>query len=94
MVSFRGEEMRVHRGFLDAPPEVLTAIVAFVEGRTKKDRRIAQKRIVGFRIDESAYGPARAPRTERTRPEDEPIVARTETAPDGAESTNVNVALL
>lgn len=76
MVSYRGAELRVHRGFLEAPPDIHLAIVAFVQGRTRAERKTAQKRIVSFRIDESAYGPPRQTRVERSRPEDAPIVAR------------------
>jgi hypothetical protein len=69
-VSFGGGELRVHEGYLDAPPEVLRAIIVFVEGRTRAERRDAQRAIVGF--------PIRAPkppaRRERTRPEDQPLV--------------------
>ncbi|MEP6618597.1 MAG: SprT-like domain-containing protein [bacterium] len=46
MVSFGGGELRVHEGYLLAPEVVLRAIVAFVEGRTKADRRAAQRVIV------------------------------------------------
>lgn len=71
MVSFGAGELRVHEGYLDAPPEVLRAIVSFVEGRTQRERRVAQRTIVGF--------PVRTPRPparrERTRPEDEPLAA-------------------
>jgi hypothetical protein len=69
MVSFGGGELRVHEGYLDAPPEVLRAIVVFVEGRTRGERREAQRAIVGF--------PIRAPkppaRRERTSPDDQPL---------------------
>ena len=34
MVSYRGRELRVHEGYLAAPPEVMGAIVTFVSGRT------------------------------------------------------------
>jgi hypothetical protein len=66
MVSFRGRELRVHEGYLRAPVEVHQAIVAFVEGRTRAERRAAQRRIVSFRV-ETPKGPSRR---ERTRPED------------------------
>jgi hypothetical protein len=72
MVSYRGTELRVHRGFLGAPPGVLVAIVAFVQSRTRVDRRAAQRRIVAFPID---TGPSQ-PRRERSRPEDESIAGR------------------
>jgi len=74
MVSYRGSELRVHRGYLDAPPEVHVAIVAFIEGRTRNERKIAQKRIVSYRIDDPT--PERPLRKERTRPEDEPIAEK------------------
>jgi hypothetical protein len=72
MVSFRGPDLRVHEGYLGAPDEVHRAIVAFVEGRTRVERRAAQHKIVAFRVD----APRVAPRRERTRPEDEPLAAR------------------
>src|SRR6185369_10645127 len=71
MVSYRGHELRVHEGYLHAPIEIHEAIVAFVEGRTRADRRRAQSRIVSF-VVETPRGPARR---ERTRPEDEPAAA-------------------
>ncbi len=69
MVSFRGDELRVHAGYLAAPVEIHQAIVAFVEGRTRGDRHDAQRRIITFRVD-TTRGPSRR---ERTRPEDEPL---------------------
>jgi hypothetical protein len=73
MVSFRGEEMRVHRGYLDAPPEVLDAIVRLVEGRTKAIRREAGK----FVVANSPKGISEEPkRRERTHPDDEAWSAR------------------
>jgi hypothetical protein len=71
MVSFGGGELRVHEGYLDAPPDVLRAIVAFVEGRTRAERRDAQRTIVGYPI----RTPKPPARRERTRPEDEPLAA-------------------
>ena len=71
MVSFGAGELRVHEGYLDAPTDVLRAIVVFVEGRTRPERREAQRTIVSY--------PVRAPkppaRRQRTRPEDEPLAA-------------------
>lgn len=72
MVSFRGQELRVHQGFLAAPHDVHLAIVAFVEGRTRAERRVAQRRIVTFGV-ETPRGPSRR---ERTCPDDEPLAAR------------------
>lgn len=72
MVSFRGTQLRVHEGFLSAPPEVHEAIVTFVQGRTRAARRAARRRIVDFPID-VARGPARRL---RTRPQDEALAVR------------------
>ncbi|MDF1501449.1 SprT-like domain-containing protein [Roseisolibacter sp. H3M3-2] len=72
MVSFSAGELRVHEGYLDAPPEVLRAIVGFVCGRTRTDRRRARETILAHQITR----PAAARRPERARPEDEPVVAQ------------------
>jgi SprT-like family len=53
MVSFGGGELRVHEGYLDAPESVLRAIVIFVEGRTRAERRSAQRVIVAYPIRSS-----------------------------------------
>jgi hypothetical protein len=50
MVSFRDAELRVHRGFLDAPDDVLKAIVVFVEGRTRAERQRAKRRLLAYPI--------------------------------------------
>jgi hypothetical protein len=62
MVSFGGGALRVHEGYLSAPESVLCAIVAFVEGRTRAERREAQRAIVSFPI-RSPRPPARRERT-------------------------------
>ena len=67
MVSFGGGELRVHEGYLDAPEHVLRAIVTFVEGRTRAERRAAQRVIVAHPI-RAARPPARR---ERTHPDDD-----------------------
>ena len=75
MVSFRGTDLRVHEGYLEAPLDVHTAIVRFIEGRTRVERRIARRRIVEFGV--ATPGAPEAPmRRERMRPEDEPTAAR------------------
>jgi SprT-like family protein len=72
MVSFRGAELRVHEGYLDAPLDVQVAIVRFIEGRTRAERRVARRRIIDFGVST----PDRPPRRERMRPEDEPLAVR------------------
>ncbi|MDQ6830116.1 MAG: SprT-like domain-containing protein [Gemmatimonadota bacterium] len=72
MVSFTKHELRVHRGYLDAPPEVLRAIVVFVSARTHAERRGAQAVILAFPVHDVARPPVRRP--ERPRPEDPAII--------------------
>jgi hypothetical protein len=72
MVSYRGTKLRVHEGYLGAPADIHRAIVVFVEGRTRTQRREAQKKIVSY-VVQAAHGPARR---ERTLPADEPMAAR------------------
>ena len=72
MVSFGGGELRVHEGYLSAPELVLGAIVAFVEGRTRVERREAQRIIVAFPV----RSPRPASRRERTHPDDTALAAQ------------------
>jgi len=71
MVSFSGGALRVHEGYLTAPPDVLRAIVVFVEGRTRGERRAAQRTIVAHPVTTTLA----ATRRPRTRPEDRALVA-------------------
>lgn len=72
MVSFGGGELRVHEGYLAAPEPVLAAIVAFVEGRTRAERREAQRVIVAYPV----RSPRPASRRERTHPDDTELAAQ------------------
>ncbi|MEO7455368.1 MAG: SprT-like domain-containing protein [Gemmatimonadaceae bacterium] len=67
MVSFTNGVLRVHEGYLDAPEAVLRAIVSFVEGRTRAERKAAQQVIITYPIRSQA---APAQRRERTHPDD------------------------
>ncbi len=66
MVSFKGSELRVHRGYVSAPDDVLQAIVQFVQARTRRARQKASRELLAFRIDTP---PARR-RREPTHPSD------------------------
>ena len=68
MVSFRQRELRIHEGYLGATREVLRAIVAFVEGRTRRERRLARRLLLAHPID---VGAPRERRRERSHPADE-----------------------
>lgn len=75
MVSFSQGELRVHEGYLDAPPDVLKAIVGFVCGRTRAERARARAAILAHQIQRPAS--AGAPRRrELERPEDAPIIGQ------------------
>jgi hypothetical protein len=67
MVSFGGGVLRVHEGYLTAPDAVLRAIVGFVEGRTRSERRAAQRVIVAHPI--ASLKPST--RRERTHTDDQ-----------------------
>ena len=72
MVSFRGDEIRVHEGYLQAPDDVLAGIVRFVESRTRAERLKASRVLLSFRIETP---PARR-RREPTHPDDARVVER------------------
>ena len=72
MVSFKGGELRVHEGFLDAPDHVHAAIVVFVRGRTRAQRQAAQAVILAHPVTRP---PVRR-RRERGHAEDEPAAER------------------
>jgi hypothetical protein len=76
MVSFRNGELRIHRGYLAAPDEVLRAVVALVQARTRARRAAAQRVILAFPVHAGdAAAPAPRPRgRERTHAADEPMV--------------------
>ena len=61
MVSFSGKELRVHRAYLGAPPEVLRAIAVFVNARTRAERRAAQRVILSFPVHTKVHPPVRRP---------------------------------
>jgi hypothetical protein len=75
MVSHRGAELRVHRGFLEAPSDVLRAVVVFVNGRGQ-ERRWARRAILAFPVDR---GPTPR-RLDRTHPDDAAIAGRLQEA--------------
>ena len=72
MVSFRGGTLRLHRGFADAPDDVLRAVVVFMQGRGVA-RRAAKRVLLAHRIPREDHAP---PRRERMHPDDAPLAAR------------------
>jgi hypothetical protein len=61
MVSFSRSELRVNKGYLDAPEGVLRAIVQFVQGRTRAERREAQRVILTHPVAAAHRAPVRRP---------------------------------
>ena len=72
MVSYRGGELRVHEAYLAAEESVLRAIVRFVEGRTRAERRAAQRAILAYEVPTVVRRITR----ERTAPQDLVLAAR------------------
>lgn len=52
VVSFSGRDLRLHYGYLGAPDDVLRAIVAFVNARTRQDRSEARRKLLAFPLPE------------------------------------------
>ena len=72
MVSYRGRELRVHEGYLSAPPEVMAAIATFVSGRTASARRHARQKILAYPVAR----PQRTRRPDAPHPDDAPLMRR------------------
>ena len=71
MVSFQGRELRMHEGYLAAPPDVLRAVVIFIQGRTRTERGLAQKIVLAYQI------PVPPPRRRNVdHPADAPAIAK------------------
>jgi hypothetical protein len=76
MVSLIGRTLRVHEGYVDAPDDVLRAIVTFSTTRTRAARAAAKEVILAYDVE-------RAPavrRIEQPRPGDMAIVASLQAA--------------
>lgn len=76
MVSYRGTELRVNEGYLAAPPELHRAIVAFVCGRTRRER-VQARRVIAAHAPIAARPSGRPPpRRPEMHPADRPLAAR------------------
>jgi hypothetical protein len=80
-VSYSAEDLRIHRGYLDAPEDAWKAIVAFVQARSRKARNAARQELLLYRV---VRGELLAPRraAEKTHPDDEGMVQRLRCAYD------------
>lgn len=68
MVSWKGDALRVHAGYCEAPPEVWAALVQFVEGRTRHARAAGRAGLLAWRLPSDA--PVRRRRATITHPDD------------------------
>ena len=76
MVSYRGSGLRVHRAFLNAPPEVLRAVATFVSGRTRAERAAARRIVLAYPVPRDAHPRRRRePRDARDAPAEERLAA-------------------
>lgn len=75
VVSFRVDQLRVHRALSDAPPHVLRAIVDFVNGRGAVRQR-ARRELLAFEIPRDPHAATRRRRREAPHPDDAPLVQR------------------
>lgn len=76
MVSFRGGTLRAHHAFLDAPPDVLQAMVTFVGGRTRAERVTARAVLLRYAVPRADTGAAKRRRREARLPADAPTEER------------------
>jgi hypothetical protein len=76
MVSFRGRSLRVHRAYVDAPDDVIRAIVRFVTSRRRRVRREASRVILEYAPRNRATDVSPLRHRDRPHPEDERFVRR------------------
>jgi hypothetical protein len=75
--------LRLHRGYTQAPDRVLRAIVRFLDPRLPRAvRRIAERELLDFPVEQHAPTPAEPSRRERPRPGDLMLLHRLSQAYD------------
>jgi hypothetical protein len=76
-VSYSEDELRLHRGYLDAPEKTLRAIVLFVRGRSRAARSAAKRELLEYDVYLGQEPSSRPPRTtERIHTDDLPMVEK------------------
>ena len=76
-VSYHHDELRLHRGYLDAPDQTLRAIVVFVQAKRRSLRSAARRELLAYDVHKgqpSAVG--RRLSAETVRPEDARMAER------------------
>jgi hypothetical protein len=72
VVSFTDREVRVHRGYLDAPDDILASIVDFVQARNRRVRAEARRELLTWKLPAESHAPRKPRRApEKTHPADE-----------------------
>jgi hypothetical protein len=74
MVSFRGESLRVHRAYVDAPDHVIAAIARFVTNRRRSVRREAGRIILEYAPRKVPVDASPVRNRDRMHPDDEGYV--------------------
>lgn len=70
-VSYSDHELRLHRGYLDAPEETLRAIVSFVQTKSRASRNVARRALLAYDVHKGQLPASRFPRkAETVHPED------------------------
>jgi hypothetical protein len=76
-VSHSADELRLHRGYLDAPEDTWRAIVAFVGARSRAARTAARRELLEYDVHRGQVPAPRPRRTpERIHPDDELMVEK------------------
>jgi len=76
-VSYSDHELRLHRGYLDAPEETLRAIVGFVHTKSRSGRKAARRELLAYDVHKGQLPATRFQRkAETVRPEDARMAER------------------
>jgi hypothetical protein len=77
-VSYSADELRLHRGYLDAPDETWQAIVDFVRAKTRRARNAARQVLLAYPVHrgERQERSARPRSTAKTHPDNAAMVER------------------
>lgn len=74
-VSYSEDELRLHRGYLEAPEKTLRAIVLFVRAKSRAARNVAKHDLLEYDVYRGQPPASRSRRTpERIHPDDELMV--------------------
>jgi len=75
-VSYSADEVRLHRGYLDAPEETWLAIVVFVQAKSRSARNDARRKLLEYDVHHGQAPVARPSRLREVHPDDELLVEK------------------